>query len=249
MHSLTAGAELELTTPLQNFPLRIGAQRYVLIAGGVGITAITAIAATLRRVGADYTLIFAARSRGAMAFVDELEALHGERLVVHAGDQILDVPALVADIANGPASTEIYMCGPIGLMDAVRQAWADHGLPEPNLRYETFGNSGRYAAEDFVVRIPRLGVETVVGSGESMLDALERSGVDAMYDCRKGECGLCQVDVLDHDGELDHRDVFLQRQAEIRIAQDRARASPESPAARGLPEPDAGNARPRPSLR
>ena len=132
----------------------------------------------------------------------------------------------------------MYMCGPIGLMDAVRQAWADHGLPEPNLRYETFGNSGRYDAEDFVVRIPRLGVETVVGSGESMLDALERSGVDAMYDCRKGECGLCQVDVLDHDGELDHRDVFLVRQAEIRIAQDLSRASPESPAASRLPEPD-----------
>ncbi|HEY5855955.1 MAG TPA: oxidoreductase, partial [Aldersonia sp.] len=61
MHSLTAGDDVELTTPLQNFPLRVGAQRYVLLAGGVGITAIAATAATLRRVGADYTLVFAAR--------------------------------------------------------------------------------------------------------------------------------------------------------------------------------------------
>ena len=87
MHSLTAGDEIELTTPLQNFPLRIGAQRYVLLAGGVGITAIAAMAATLRRIGADYTLVFAGRNRGAMAFLDDLQNLHGDRLHVHAGEK------------------------------------------------------------------------------------------------------------------------------------------------------------------
>ena len=29
-----------------------------------------------------------------------------------------------------------------------------------------------------------------------------------MYDCRKGECGLCEVQVLELDGGIDHRDVF-----------------------------------------
>ncbi|WP_040728795.1 2Fe-2S iron-sulfur cluster-binding protein, partial [Nocardiopsis chromatogenes] len=64
-------------------------------------------------------------------------------------------------------------------------------------------------AEEFVARIPRLGVETTVGPGESLLDALDRAGVDTMFDCRKGECGLCQVDVVSVDGDIDHRDVFF----------------------------------------
>lgn len=41
-----------------------------------------------------------------------------------------------------------------------------------------------------------------------MLEALERAGVDMMYDCRRGECGLCEVEILELDGRVDHRDVF-----------------------------------------
>lgn len=82
-------------------------------------------------------------------------------------------------------------------------------MPPTNLRYETFGNSGCFSSEKFIVRIPSLGTETTVSPNESVLDALERTGVEIMYDCRKGECGLCRVDVLDLDGEIDHRDVFL----------------------------------------
>ncbi|MDR7299912.1 hypothetical protein JOF55_000093 [Haloactinomyces albus] len=88
--------------------------------------------------------------------------------------------------------------------------WLERDLPLPNLRYETFGNSGWFEAEEFVVRVPGHGVETTVGTGESPLDALERADVDVMFDCRKGECGLCQVDIVPgpgrrHDGvDLGH---------------------------------------------
>lgn len=30
-----------------------------------------------------------------------------------------------------------------------------------------------------------------------------------MYDCRKGECGLCRYDIDRVEGVVDHRDVFL----------------------------------------
>lgn len=208
MHTLQAGDRIELTAPLQNFPLRVGAPRYVLLAGGIGITAMAAMAAVLRRVGADYRFVYVARSRTAMAFLPELLALHGDRLEVHIDDEGtgLDVRALVAAVDE---VTELYMCGPIRLMDAVRRTWVERELPLPNLRYETFGNSGWFQAEEFVVNIPRLGIETTVRSGDSLLDALERAGADMMFDCRKGECGLCQVDIVDVEGTVDHRDVFF----------------------------------------
>ncbi|WP_454810910.1 PDR/VanB family oxidoreductase [Paenarthrobacter nitroguajacolicus] len=207
MHSLQPGQRLEITQPLQNFPLRIGAPSYVLLAGGIGITAIAGMAALLRRLGADYRLVYVARSRDAMAYLDDLAAMHGDRFEAHvdAEGAPLDVRALVG---SAPEDAEFYMCGPIRLMDAVRRAWTERELEPTNLRYETFGNSGWYEAEPFTVRIPRLGVETIVGSDESVLEALERDGVDMMSDCRKGECGLCQVKVLELAGRIDHRDVF-----------------------------------------
>ncbi|UZG52966.1 PDR/VanB family oxidoreductase [Rhodococcus opacus] len=208
MHTLQAGDPIELTAPMQNFPLRVGAPRYVLLAGGIGITAMAAMAAVLRRVGADYRFVYVARSRPAMAFLPELLAVHGDRLEVHIDDEGtgLDVQDLVAGVDE---VTELYMCGPIRLMDAAHRTWIERDLPLPNLRYETFGNSGWFQAEEFVVNIPRLGIETTVRAGDSLLDALERTGADMMFDCRKGECGLCQVDIVDVEGTVDHRDVFF----------------------------------------
>ncbi|MDJ0396492.1 PDR/VanB family oxidoreductase [Rhodococcus sp. G-MC3] len=208
MHALQPGDTLDVTAPLQNFPLRIGAPRYVLLAGGIGITAMAAMAAALRRVGADYRLAYVGRSRSAMAFLTELIAAHGERLTVHIDDEGtgLAVSAIVDDV---DVATELYMCGPIRLMDAVRRTWLDRDLPLPNLRYETFGNSGWFDAQEFRVSIPRLGIETTVHENDSLLDALERAGADMMFDCKKGECGLCLVDILDVEGTVDHRDVFF----------------------------------------
>lgn len=212
MHTLKPGDILRITQPLQNFPLRVGAERYVLLAGGIGITAIMNMAAVLRNVKADYTLVYAGRTRAAMAYLEDLQDLHGARLEVHVDDEgsTLDVSALVGEIDPG---VELYMCGPIRLMDAVRRGWTERELELPDLRYETFGNSGWYDPEEFLVRIPRLGVEATVGQGRSMLEALEDAGVDMMFDCRKGECGLCEVRILGLNGAVDHRDVFYsQRQ-------------------------------------
>ncbi|MDN3481830.1 PDR/VanB family oxidoreductase [Arthrobacter sp. APC 3897] len=207
MHQLIPGQVLEMTQPLQNFPLRVGAPTYLLLAGGIGITAIAGMAALLRSLGADYRLVYAVRSRTAMAYAETLASLHADRLEAHIDEEgsSLDVDALVRSL---PPGGELYMCGPIRLMDAVRRSWLAQGLDPTNLRYETFGNSGWFDPEPFTVRIPRLGVEVTVNSDESMLEALERRGVEMMFDCRKGECGLCQVKVLGLDGHLDHRDVF-----------------------------------------
>ncbi|GAA1144881.1 PDR/VanB family oxidoreductase [Nesterenkonia lutea] len=208
MHNLAPGDSLEITAPVQNFPLRVGAPRYLLVAGGVGITAIHSMARVLKRLGADYQLVFVGRSRPAMAFLRDLQEEHGPRCVVSVDDEgdVLDVKALLDQV---DASTELYMCGPIRLMDAIRRAWIERDLPMPNLRYETFGNSGWFDPEEFELRIRGSEQRTIVSADESILEALERVGVEAMYDCRKGECGLCVVKAEQLVGVIDHRDVFF----------------------------------------
>lgn len=207
VNALAPGDRVRLTQPLNDFPLRIGAHRYVLLAGGIGITAMSGMAARLQTLGADYRLVYAGRSRSVMAYVDDLECRHGDRLALHIRDEGTSLS--VSDFVDCvDTDTEIYVCGPIRLMDAVRRSWLERGLPIANLRMETFGNSGWFDPQEFTVRIPALGLETRVKPNQSMLEALEAAGADMLYDCRKGECGLCEVRVTHLDGDIDHRDVF-----------------------------------------
>lgn len=208
MWSLSPGARLTVSTPGNHFELRHGRPQYLLLAGGIGITPIHAMAHALADAGADLRVVYAARSRRDLAFADALAARLGDRLelVVDEEGGRLDVAAAIA--ALDPAG-ELYMCGPIGLMEAVKRAWAASGRPQDHLRFETFGNNGRHATQPFTVRIPRLGLTIEVPENRSMLEAIEAAGVAMIHDCRRGECGLCALPILEAGGVVDHRDVFF----------------------------------------
>ncbi|SJN11755.1 Flavodoxin reductases (ferredoxin-NADPH reductases) family 1; Vanillate O-demethylase oxidoreductase [Leucobacter sp. 7(1)] len=207
MHGVQPGDELKVTAPVQDFPLRIGAPAYVLVAGGVGITAIRGMASVLKRLGASYELHYVGTSVARMAYREELRAVHGDRLVEHITEEHgrMSVAELIVGL---PAAAELYMCGPIRLMEEIRRTWERSDRDITALRYETFGNSGWFEAEPFEVVVPQYNVTVEVQPTESMLEALERAGVDMMFDCRRGECGLCEVRIVELDGQVDHRDVF-----------------------------------------
>ncbi len=203
------GDVLRVLRPSNSFALS-GAQHahHVLFAGGIGVTPLVSMARALKRRGASMSMLYAARTRAEMAYLAELEDLLGENITALATDEgaMLDLKAQIAAL---PANAEVYMCGPIGLMDAVRHEWAAQGRQAQRLRFETFGSGGSIPTETFTVRIPRLNKEVTVPSDTSMLDALTLAGVPMISGCRKGECGLCVLDVVGTDGKLDHRDVFF----------------------------------------
>ncbi len=208
MWSLAPGARLLVSSPANHFELAPGRPHYTLVAAGIGITPIRSMALALAEAGAELRLLYAARTRAEIAFADELGALLGERLDLFVAEEgrRIDMGAVVAAV---PAGGELYLCGPIGLMEAGKRAWALAGRPAASLRFETFGSSGRHATLPFTVRIPRLGLEIRVPENRTMLDAMEAAGVAMIHDCRRGECGLCAVRILDADGVVDHRDVFF----------------------------------------
>jgi vanillate O-demethylase ferredoxin subunit len=208
MWALEPGARLTIARPVSHFELASGAPEVLLLAGGIGITPMLGMAEVLVRRGARFRLLYAGRSRAAMAYLPELATPLGERLVVVAEDEAgrPDLPAAFAGLAP---DAEAYVCGPLGLLGAARRAWADAGRPPASLVFETFGSSGHAAPSAFTVRIPRLGREVRVPADLSMLEALEAAGVGVLSDCRRGECGLCALDVLAVEGAIDHRDVFL----------------------------------------
>jgi ferredoxin-NADP reductase len=215
MWSLAPGARLRITQPKNHFELAFGRPDYLLIAGGIGITPIYGMALALARRGARFRLLYAARGRADLAFAPELEAQLGDRLELFVSDEgrRIDVMAEIQHLTPGG---ELYVCGPIPLLNDAKRAWAASGRRMGGLRFETFGNSGLYAPEPFVVRIPRLGLTVRVPENQSMLDALEQAGVEMIHDCRRGECGLCAVDIVEAEGVVDHRDVFFSEEQKAR---------------------------------
>lgn len=223
MHQLQPGSAIRATQPLTSFPFSRTAGPVRFLAGGIGITALMSMAAAVKlrhTLGEnDYRITYSGKSLDAMAFVDDLREVHDKHLTVHtsADHGRLDVARFVNEC---PESAVLYVCGPVGMLDAVRGAWSKAGRPPGSLRYETFGTTGRHPTADFVVRVPKQGLAVTVRSTESMLEALEAAGAEMMFDCRKGECGLCQVDICAVEGIVDHRDVFfssLQQQIDRRL--------------------------------
>lgn len=208
MWSLKRGANLQLSQPANHFDLGFAATEYVLVAGGIGITPIYGMALALAAMDVPVKMLYAARTQADLAFVMDLRAHLGIRLETFVAEknERIDLHAL---ISNMRPDGELYICGPIALLENAKSLWRSFGRPLERLRFETFGNSGRFAATAFRVEIPRLNLAIDVAANETLLDALERSGVPMIADCRRGECGLCVLPILRVDGRLDHRDVFF----------------------------------------
>lgn len=206
--TLAEGARIGIGTPVSAFTVPFGRAAYLLVAGGVGITPLLGMASTLARRGEPVRFLHAARSADELAFRDELAALLGdgyESFVSEDGQRANLAGAIAALPAGGVAA----VCGPLPMLEEARRLWAAAGRPPEDLRWETFGSSGRLAAESFQVRVAGRDIEVTVPRNRSLLDALADAGVELIADCRRGECGLCAVDVVEIDGEIDHRDVFF----------------------------------------
>jgi vanillate O-demethylase ferredoxin subunit len=208
MWQLAVGDRLQISEPQNHFPLDLAAPAYLLVAGGIGVTPLVGMAVLLAQRGATVRMLFGARSELELAYFASLKAALKDDLktaIAEKGDHI----DFEFEIASLPPQAQMYVCGPVSMLDAARKAWAKAGRPLADLRYETFGSSGRFAPQAIRVKIPRHNLDITVPADNGLLDELEMAGVQAMYDCRRGECGLCAMDVLSVVGEIDHRDVFL----------------------------------------
>jgi vanillate O-demethylase ferredoxin subunit len=215
VRALGPDARLEVSEPKSHFELQYGRPEYLLVAGGIGITPLVGMAHALHRHGAPLRLLYAARTRGQLAFAGELRELLGDRLELFVSDEgrRLDLAAQVEPLLP---EGELYLCGPLRLREAAQRAWREQERPSDRLRFETFASGGRFAAEPFDVCVRDHGDKRVhVPQNRTMLDALRDAGVEVMWDCLRGECGLCAVTVVGAEGDLDHRDVFLSEDEQL----------------------------------
>jgi ferredoxin-NADP reductase len=201
------GSRLRISRPINAFRLSRNQPHTLLVAGGIGITPIFPMARSMAVRKASFSMFYAGLERAAMACVDDLEALCGDRLTVHEAKH-KGIPDLTGLLSQQPSGTVAYICGPGVMIEALRDAGSTHGWDKDRIRFEVFNAAHKPDDEDFAVRT-KSGRMIKVGAGTTILDALEAAGIDTLSDCRRGECGLCITDVLHCDGNLDHRDRLL----------------------------------------
>jgi ferredoxin-NADP reductase len=196
------GLRLNVTLPGNDFPLHDDARPAVLIAGGIGITPIRAMAHALQATGRDFRLHYAARSRREMAWADDLARAFGPRLSTHFSDigPRLDVDTLLRDAPEGAL---VYVCGPARLVDAVHAAAQRHGAAG-RVVSERFVPQRRAGDAPIAVELRRSGRRLEVRPEQTILEAVEAAGITTPFSCRAGTCGTCATKVL--GGTPEHRD-------------------------------------------
>ncbi|WP_017557179.1 PDR/VanB family oxidoreductase [Nocardiopsis baichengensis] len=200
VHALEPGAQVAVRGPRNAFPFA-RAERYVFIAGGIGITPILPMAKAAARRGAPYRLVVAGRSRAALPFLDELPRAPSGSVEVRT-DDAGGVPDGAELLGAPPAGASVYCCGPPPLIEAVRAALPD--APPLPFHWERFSPPPVRGGAPFEVELARSGRVVAVPADRTALDAVRAVVPGAAFSCRQGFCGTCRVPLL--EGRADHRD-------------------------------------------
>lgn len=211
MHDhVDTGSVLQISAPKNHFPL-VDAQRTVLLAGGIGVTPILAMAEALAAQGARFELHYSARSPEKAAFKERLAGCgFAAQVQFHydSGDaaQKLDLATL---LAAPEAGTHVYVCGPQGFIAYVLDTAKGLGWPAAQLHVEYFSAAAVDTSGDgaFDVKVASSGQTFTVPAGKTVIRILEEQGVVIPYSCEEGVCGTCLTRVL--EGVPDHRDMYL----------------------------------------
>jgi vanillate O-demethylase ferredoxin subunit len=214
------GRYLVISKPRNNFNLE-AAERYVLIAGGIGITPVISMARQLVRTGKPFTLHYCTRAKERTAFLSEIKDLcppSSLHLYHDGGDprRGVDLDAVLTPTQQG---THLYYCGPSGLMRAIAEKSAHWPAGHAHAEYFDPLAAPLQRANDR----PGQGFEVVLAStqqcfhvpeGKSILEVLRSNGWDVPSSCEAGLCGTCRVRYI--DGVPDHRDLVLQEEEKAR---------------------------------
>ncbi|WP_219215751.1 ferredoxin reductase [Variovorax boronicumulans] len=138
---LREGDVLPARGPWDDFPLAAGAVHSLLLAGGIGITPLVAMAHQLYRQGAPFTLHYAARGVHAAAFAAQLRAApYAHRVCWHFSHRgVGERLDFTAALARVPWLSHVYACGPTAFVAQAVEAARRCGWPEERLHIEAFG--------------------------------------------------------------------------------------------------------------
>ncbi|MCE2571270.1 2Fe-2S iron-sulfur cluster-binding protein [Motilimonas eburnea] len=207
---LQLGQRLNCVAPEQGFALHDDARPSVLIAAGIGITAIKPMAQQLAATGRQFELHYAAKSKQHMAFANKLANAFAGSVQFYYSDQQQRMD-LAEMLRRADPDSLFYLCGPERLIAQALAVAKQIGLDPERLRYQHFQASQitkeKQKASAFQVHLSQSDIMLTVAEDQTLLEALEQHQVALPSACRSGICGRCVVAY--QDGEVSHQDACL----------------------------------------
>ena len=236
------GSRLKVSAPAGRFVFTgEGSDRVVLIAGGVGITPLMSIVRYLTDrcwQGAIY-LVFLVRKRTDLIFWEELGYLQRRFANLHVCATLSKEEAgsdwtgargtiskdlltrFVPDLIGAP----VYLCGPDGMMTAMRKLLGELGVPEAAVKTEAFvspavaeapapgaaaaaGEAPALDGEMASIRFARSERVFELPASMTVLETAEAAGVEIPFECRSGICGQCKTRLLDGRVTMESEDAL-----------------------------------------
>lgn len=216
LHQISTGTELNIGFPKNSFCLNSLAKKYILIAGGIGITPFISMLASFSRFNTPFELHYAARSIKECAFYDFLQQEYSSQVKFYFSDRQERLnPKQI--LKQQPLGTHLYLCAPPSLMSDCRSTAQALGYPNLAIHRELFGAVKTNKVKPFTAVLARSQTEIKVPQNKTLLEALEAAGIAPNYSCRAGGCGACEVKVI--EGAINHLDSYYS--PEEKAEQDR----------------------------
>ncbi len=212
MHDdIQEGDLINISMPRNHFPIEPLAKQHILLAGGIGVTPILCMAEQLSHDGADFIMHYCSRSESRAAYRERIAGSRfAHRAYFHyddgAAEQKLDLKRV---LGRADSRKHLYICGPTGFLDFVRNSAKEAGWPDANVHFEYFGAevAASTVTDSFQVKIASSGVVVRVNPDESIVEVLAQHGVTIPVSCEQGVCGTCLTGVL--EGTPEHLDHYL----------------------------------------
>lgn len=176
-------------------------ERLLFISAGSGVTPIMSMLRALARGGElrDVVHIHSARTAETVIFARELRELHARERGYRLHEQLTGelgrvTPERLDDLCADWRERETFLCGPSGLLEAMRGRWERDGEPE-RLHvehfqpYEELGDA--HAGAGGTINFCSSGVQAMSDGSQSILASGESAGATLPYGCRMGICHSC----------------------------------------------------------
>jgi ferredoxin-NADP reductase len=196
---LAVGDRLRVIGVTNDFPLVPTSAPSIFIAGGIGITPFLSMASAVAQAGGVFEVHHLVRRLARQVPIPQT-------LLPHLRTYAATTPDFANLVGRLDPASHLYVCGPVGMISAVRAQAAQLGFPSRQFHAETFG--ARPAADDLPleVHLALSGTSFVATPGRPLLDVLLDHGAWVGEECRRGHCGSCLVEVL--EGDPIHRDAL-----------------------------------------
>lgn len=200
------GDTINVEGPFLGFELGKGSGPHLLLAGGIGVTPIYSFLKNLSEKESAFEVHYGYRSEERKALGREIEQLSkgGAHFYNAELNQNMNFDAIISDYTEG---AHVYVCGPRGMIEAVKNTAKKKMWPSSAIHFESFGAGALQTQIPSTLKLVLSEQEVTLDPKESVLDALEKAGAWVSYECKRGECGKCVVEYS--EGEVEHRDVCL----------------------------------------